>query len=170
MLLTQPNVVLIARAEPPLAPVVVEQEGLDEKLLRVNPRLGPVTSIRIASAVERCSDRQGLQPELVLAVIVVESAARPHARSPKGAIGLMQVMPYMFRELGLPGNVAHLEANVEAGCLLLADNIRRLGKEDGISSYFWGRRIRGTRYLGKVKAVLEELGGPEPVTPRPKRG
>jgi hypothetical protein len=168
MLVIQPNVVLLAEpAEPSLQSEAVD-DRLEATLLRVNPRLGTVTTSRIRSAVERCSDQQGLRAELVLAVILVESSARPHVRSSAGAVGLMQVMPHMFRQLGLPGNVAHLEANIEAGCLLLADNIRRLGEEDGISTYFWGRRIRGDDYLRRVQAVLEELE--EPPSPRPQHG
>ena len=77
------------------------------------------------------------------AVIEVESAARPWARSPKGALGLMQVMPYMVRPMGMAGNPSTIEANIEAGCMILADNIRRLGESDGISAYFWGSDIRG---------------------------
>ncbi len=72
--------------------------------------------------------------------------------------GLMQVMPHMFKALDLPGNAGHLEANIEAGCLLLADNIRRLGEEDGVSAYFWGSSIRGDGYLRKVIAVRRDLG------------
>jgi hypothetical protein len=126
-------------------------------LLSTNPSLGPITSERIADAVLRCSREQVLPPDLVLAVLLVESSARPAVRSAKGAIGLMQVMPHMFEELSLPGNVAHIEANIEAGCLLLADNIRRLGEEDGISAYFWGRRIQGEGYLRRVRMVRRDL-------------
>ena len=138
----------------------MERPRIVSVLLATNPNLGPITSERIADAVLRCSREQGLPAELVLAVLLVESSARPAVRSPKGAIGLMQVMPHMFEELSLPGNVAHIEANVEAGCLLLADNIRRLGEEDGISAYFWGRRIKGQRYLRRVRTVLRDIVGP----------
>lgn len=124
---------------------------------RANPRLGAPDLGRIEAAVQRCEREQGLDPELVIRVMLVESMARPGVQSSKGATGLMQVMPHMFRELELPGNLAHIEANVEAGCLILADNIRRLGPDDGISAYFWGNRIRGTRYLEKVRTVLERL-------------
>jgi soluble lytic murein transglycosylase-like protein len=123
-----------------------------------NPRLAGVTSRRIADGVLRCQRDHALSPELVLAVIKVESSARPSAHSYKGAIGLMQVMPYMFQALELPGAVSHIESNIEAGCMVLADNIRRLGEERGILSYFWGSRIGGTSYLERVRAVQYELG------------
>ena len=72
-------------------------------------------------------------------------------RSGKGAIGLMQVMPHMAEKLPLAGNLATIESNIEAGCFILADNIRRLGEPQGISSYFWGRHVRGDAYLEKVE-------------------
>ena len=96
-------------------------------------------------------------PSCTLPVMLTESAARPSAHSEKGAVGLMQVMPYMFRQLEIPGSVAHLEANVEAGCFLLEDNIRRLGEDRGILAYFWGSRIRGDKYLRRVHSKLPGL-------------
>jgi soluble lytic murein transglycosylase-like protein len=106
---------------------------------------------RVIEAVLRSSRRYSLDPYLVTAVLLVESDARPWAESRKGAIGLMQVMPYMAEKLPLAGNLATIESNVEAGCFILADNIRRLGETEGISSYFWGRQIRGVAYLEKVQ-------------------
>jgi soluble lytic murein transglycosylase-like protein len=133
------------------------QPRIEQALRATNRRLDGPTSERIARAILRCERDQKLDPDLVLAVLLVESSGRPEARSPKGAIGLMQVMPHMFQELGLPGNVAHIEANVEAGCLLLADNMRRLGEERGISAYFWGGAIQGDGYLRRVRSVLDTL-------------
>ncbi len=124
-----------------------------------NPRLGRLDSARVTDAILRCSAQWNLDREIVLAVLLVESGARPSALSRKGAIGLMQVMPHMFDQLELPGNVAHIETNVEAGCMLLADNIRRLGEADGISTYFWGSWIRGDGYLRRVLRVRDSLMG-----------
>ena len=85
------------------------------------------------------------------AVLLVESSARPWARSHKGAIGLMQVMPHVVQPLQPAGNLTTIESNVEAGCFILADNIRRLGEDDGISAYFWGSEIRDASYLDRVR-------------------
>jgi soluble lytic murein transglycosylase-like protein len=56
----------------------------------------------IAGAVGEASRRNTIPPELVLAVIGAESSFRPDAVSHKGALGLMQLMPYTARELSLP--------------------------------------------------------------------
>ena len=85
------------------------------------------------------------------AVVIVESHARPWAVSRKGAVGLMQVMPHMVGGMQLAGNLTTIESNIEAGCAILADNIRRLGEDDGISAYFWGSEIRGVAYLDRVR-------------------
>jgi soluble lytic murein transglycosylase-like protein len=161
---------LVTRDDAALSGAEAAQLRVETILRRANPRLGSVTSRRIADAVMRCGENQGLDPDLVVGVMLVESSARPHVRSTKGAIGLMQVMPHMFRALQLPGNVAHLEANIEAGCLLLADNIRRLGEDDGISAYYWGRRIGGDGYLRRVRSVLEELSLTLPPAPNAQLG
>ena len=138
--------------------VAVEESGIEfgavrEILEDVNPNLHPSEVSRITAAVFRYSEKYGLDPELVTAVLLVESSARPWVRSPKGAVGLMQVMPHMMEPLGLAGNAATIESNIEAGCWILANNIRRLGEARGISSYFWGSDIRGLAYLEKVQSA-----------------
>lgn len=116
----------------------------------VNPRLSESELQRIAAAVRHSSAKHGIDPELVTAVMWEESDARPWVRSPKGAVGLMQVMPYMSARMEIAGNLTTIEKNIEVGCLILSDNIRRLGVEDGISAYFWGSEIRGVSYLHRV--------------------
>lgn len=132
-------------------------DAIRELLASVNPNLDGRDLSRIVAAVLRYSDKYGLDPALVTAVLLVESSARPWVRSPKGAVGLMQVMPHMMEPLGLSGNAATIESNIEAGCWILASNIRRLGEERGISSYFWGSDIRGVAYLEKVQAARDEV-------------
>jgi soluble lytic murein transglycosylase-like protein len=119
-------------------------------LRELNPRLGDAELARIAAAVLESSAKYGIDPALVMAVMWEESDIRPWVLSPKGAIGLMQVMPHMSASAAMAGNPTTIENNIELGCLILADNIRRLGVEDGISSYFWGSTIRGVSYLHRV--------------------
>ncbi len=135
----------------------LEAADVARVLGRVNPTLSQRQLARIGAAVVRYSAKYDLDPELVTAIILVESSARPEARSPKGAMGLMQVMPYWHAMLGMAGNSSTLESNIEAGCLILASNIRRLGEEDGISSYFWGSQIRGLGYLERVRAARSSV-------------
>jgi len=129
------------------------------RLDQLNPHLTDPQLERIRAAIQRYSAKYSLDPLLVTAVIEVESAARPWARSPAGALGLMQVMPYMINPMGLAGNPSTIETNIEAGCMILADNIRRLGESDGISAYFWGSDIRGVTYLNRVRAARDRLQG-----------
>ncbi|MFP6629634.1 MAG: transglycosylase SLT domain-containing protein [Myxococcota bacterium] len=131
--------------------------AVQKTLADVNPGLTPSELSRITTAVFRYSEKYGLDPELVTAVVLVESGARPWVRSSKGAVGLMQVMPHMMEPLGLTGNAATIESNIEAGCWILASNIRRLGEEKGISTYFWGSDIRGLAYLEKVQSARAEV-------------
>lgn len=127
------------------------------RLAELNPHLTAGQVERIEAAVDRYAAKYGLDPVLVAAVIEVESSGKPWARSPAGALGLMQVMPYMIRPMGMAGNASTVEANVEAGCAILASNIRRLGEDDGISAYFWGGNIRGDGYLRRVQTARERL-------------
>jgi soluble lytic murein transglycosylase-like protein len=133
--------------------------AIAERLREANSALGEHGATRAARAVLRYSAKYDLEPDLVTAVLLVESTARPWARSPKGAVGLMQVMPHMAERLGLAGSLASIESNIEAGCWILADNIRRLGEEDGISAYFWGSDIRGVVYLERVKKARAAVRG-----------
>jgi soluble lytic murein transglycosylase-like protein len=61
-----------------------------------------------------------LPPELVLAVIDVESNFDRYAVSVAGALGLMQVMPFWTAEIGRPNdNLIQIETNVRYGCTIL---------------------------------------------------
>src|SRR6185295_4982154 len=61
---------------------------------------------------------QGIRPDLVRAVVQVESAFNPFARSPKGALGLMQLMPATIRQYGVR-NPFDPADNVRAGAAYL---------------------------------------------------
>ena len=64
--------------------------------------------------------RAGLDPQLVLGVIQVESAFRKYAVSKAGARGYMQVMPFWVKLIGeRHHNLFHLRTNLRYGCMIL---------------------------------------------------
>lgn len=79
-------------------------------------------------------------PSLVKAVMQVESTLNPKAVSPKGASGLMQIMPATAKYLGLkPEDRFDPEKNVEAGSRYLAEQLNEFGsKELALAAYNWG--------------------------------
>ncbi|KPL27129.1 MAG: transglycosylase [Acidithiobacillales bacterium SM1_46] len=99
--------------------------------------------------------RAGLSPELVLAVIDIESAFDPYAISPVGARGLMQVMPFWLKEIGRPGDsLFRMQTNLRYGCTILK---HYLDKEKGNLNLAL-RRYNGTResaYTVKVDRLLK---------------
>ena len=83
-------------------------------------RRTPVTGrSRFEQEVIKAADKAGLDPALVHAVIRVESAYRPDAVSPKGAVGLMQVIPATGRRFGVE-DLLQPSANIQAGTQYLS--------------------------------------------------
>lgn len=88
----------------------------------------------------------GLPPELILALIQVESAFKADAISSAGAVGLMQIMPFWVSELGLPiDDLTHPPRNLRYGCTILAhylaiengDFTRALARYNGSLGETW---------------------------------
>ena len=70
--------------------------------------------------IHREASRANLVPELVLAVIEVESHFDHFAISRSGAQGLMQVMPFWLNEIGHPkDNLVDINTNLRMGCTIL---------------------------------------------------
>ncbi len=76
----------------------------------------PATPVQL---VERAAEKHGLPADFVKLVARAESAFNPKALSPKGAIGLMQLMPQTAAALNVDPHDA--EQNAEAGARLLKD-------------------------------------------------
>ena len=84
--------------------------------------------------------RAGLDPQLVLGIVEVESGFRKYAVSRSGARGYMQVMPFWVPLIGRrTDNLFHLRTNLRYGCVILrhyldmekGDYFRALGRYNG---------------------------------------
>jgi soluble lytic murein transglycosylase-like protein len=98
-----------------------------------------------------------MTPELVLAVMDVESRFDRYAVSSAGAVGLMQVMPFWPRELGVQNRLfGSIDFNIRLGCEILAfymhreknDYIRALARYNGSL----GRRTYPDLVLGRLQS------------------
>ena len=78
------------------------------------------TRLSILKQVHYEATKANLAPELVLAVIEVESHFNSYAISTAGAQGIMQVMPFWLKEIGHPDdNLIVMKTNLRMGCTIL---------------------------------------------------
>ncbi len=100
----------------------------------------PEERIELLTLVHMEAARVELPPELILAVIEVESNFDRYAVSVAGALGLMQIMPFWLDEIGRPNdNLLHTDTNLRYGCTILrfyldkenGDLRRALGRYNG---------------------------------------
>jgi hypothetical protein len=84
--------------------------------------------------ISAMSEAHGVDPLLVRALIQVESKYNPRARSSKGAMGLMQLMPQTAREYNLR-NPYDPKSNIEAGIRRLKSLIDKWGVELALAAY-----------------------------------
>ncbi len=102
-------------------PVAVQQADL-----RADARYDPI--------IDKVAARHGVDATLVRAVIQVESAYERRARSPKGAMGLMQLMPATARQYAV-ADPYDPESNIEAGTRHLKSLLERLPLTLALAAY-----------------------------------
>ena len=108
---------------------------------RLQPRMPDrKTRTEFLKTVHYEAKRNGLDPQMVLGLIQVESAFRKYALSSAGARGYMQVMPFWIKVIGEPQhNLFSLRTNLRYGCVILryyldlekGDYFRALGRYNG---------------------------------------
>ncbi len=76
--------------------------------------------LKLLKMIHAEASRAQVPPQLVLALIQVESKFDPYAVSHSGAVGLMQIMPFWLKLIGRPDDsLVHMETNLRMGCTIL---------------------------------------------------
>ena len=119
---------------------------------------------QLVSLIRRKAKELGIDPKLAVKLAQAESGLNPLAYSPKGAIGVMQLLPQTAEELGV--DPWDIEQNIEGGLRYLKMLLKRYGDEKlALAAYNAGpgavERHRGVppysetrRFIAKVKGGL----------------
>lgn len=127
------------------APSLLGSSEREQWLAEMSPRLAKrIPDVRyreeLLISIHYEATRAGLDPQLVLGLIQVESNFRKYAISSAGARGYMQVMPFWLKVMERPeDNLFHLRTNLRYGCTILrhyldiekGDLFRALGRYNG---------------------------------------
>jgi soluble lytic murein transglycosylase-like protein len=117
-------------------------KAMEPKLVRLVPSHEDRIAILDHVFCEAKRDpKMQLPPDLILAMIDVESRFDPFAVSPAGAVGLMQVMPFWPRQLGVQNQLVRIAPNIRMGCEILRFYLRAERMD-------WTRAL--ARYNGSV--------------------
>jgi soluble lytic murein transglycosylase-like protein len=144
----RPPVSSFANSTEAVAWLTTASRRLSKRIADPNYRLSLLRAIHYEAV------RAGLDPELVLGLIEVESNFRKYALSSAGARGYMQVMPFWVGLIGQPtDNLFHLRTNLRYGCTILryyldlehGNLFRALGRYNG--------SLGRPEYPNKVKAA-----------------
>lgn len=94
---------------------------IDTMSIRLKPHIkDEFTRLQFLKEVHYQATRAGLDPQLVLGLIQVESGFKKYVISVAGARGYMQVMPFWIKEIGSPkDNLFDLSTNLRYGCAIL---------------------------------------------------
>ena len=113
-----------------------------------------------AGIVDAAATRHGVDPDLVHAVIAVESGYRATAQSPAGAQGLMQLMPGTQRDLGV-ADAFDPRQNVDAGVAYLRRLTEEFGTVLALAAYNAGpgavRRYNGIPPYAQTRAYVRAV-------------
>ncbi len=108
--------------------------------------------------IEQAEKKYGLDVNLIIAVIQVESAFIPRARSKAGARGLMQLMPETQRQLGVR-SVFDPKQNIEGGARYLREQILRFGDvKKGLWAYNAGpHRVEKKQMFAETQRYIPRV-------------
>jgi soluble lytic murein transglycosylase-like protein len=123
---------VLSRRKPPTGAEVKSFEVLESARVRATRYVAEAQSRLYDEMIRDHAKVNGLRADLVKAVVQVESAYDTYARSPKGALGLMQLMPGTIKQYGVKNPFNPIE-NVAAGCAYLRTLLDRYQNDETLA-------------------------------------
>ena len=149
---------LVAEIKPDEVPWGEEQGPTAAREEKVRPQL--VEKTPYDALIETASARHEVDAKLVKAVIQVESSFQPRARSPKGAMGLMQLMPATARRYQAR-NIFDPRVNIETGTRHLRTLLREFELPLALAAYNAGemavRRFGGIPPYAETQSYVARI-------------
>jgi len=148
-------------AEPPQNRSTRRSRQSGELPLAAGSSLG-ITSVKLDQMVQQVAERHRLDPALVRAVVLAESGGNPQARSRKGALGLMQLIPATAQRYGVK-NVFDPAQNLDGGTHYLRDLLDRYNGdvEKSLAAYNAGEgavdRFGGVPNFRETRSYVQKI-------------
>jgi len=145
-------------------PAVYSSDGVRALAPPAAPAAAPPAEV--AQAIRESAERHAVSAPLAEAVAWQESRFRQASVSPKGAVGVMQLMPRTARALGV--DPADLKGNIDGGVAYLAQQIARFGDlPRALAAYNAGpeavARFGGVPPFAETRAYVKSILGRLPV-------
>jgi soluble lytic murein transglycosylase-like protein len=125
-----------------------------ESAALVEAACDPIAESDVAPLIEKAAKTNKLEPKLIRAVIEKESGFRPCAVSPKGAQGLMQIMPATAGDLGIH-DVFDPGQNIDAGARFLRQLLDKFGGDLAKTLGAYNAGPAAVDAIGAIPAIPE---------------
>ena len=160
-----------ARAQPPVAPAAPavpkpvkasKSQAAMAQWLGAKYRISPAMLEILIVEADKLSKKYKLSPNLIIAVMAIESNFHPYIQSEAGAQGLMQVMPVIhakrYEKFGGKSSFIDPIVSLKVGAEILRDCMKlKGGSEDEALRFYFGGGASSGAYIDKVRAEQRRL-------------
>jgi soluble lytic murein transglycosylase-like protein len=130
---------------------------MGSRIKRLYPNTNENEALKLLKHVHYQAKRLKLNPQLILAIIQIESGFEKYAVSKAGALGLMQIMPFWKAEIGqADDNLFDITKNIRYGCSIFRLYLKQTKGDVGRALARYNGSRGSTKYSNKVFKALRE--------------